>query len=211
MSDDLSRLALRLAGQAVQEQVRTLQRYGDLVNRIATGELDERAIRDEAVRFAREETARYLQEVASLGLRHQSALLELERARNDRFFAALEQRLDDGPEAVRVPQRVQLSFRGTPGEEVGAAFAIENKRGTVADISFVVSEFVGPSDDPPFRPPLVIDPPSFTLSAGEEQAVHLRLPLTAELFKPGTEYRSIVAVRGYEELELVLVVQVDEG
>lgn len=210
-AEELSRLALRLAGQALAEQVRALQRYGDLVNQIASGALDQRTVVDEATRFAREETARYLREVTSLGLRHQGALLELERARNDRFFAAVTGRADQAPATLGVPRRVELTLAGALGQATSAAFVIGNSRGAPASVSFVVSDFVGPPANPPFRPPLEIAPATFTLAPGEEQTVRLRLSLTPQLFAAGGEYHATVTVRGYEELELVLLTRVEDA
>src|SRR5262249_50814797 len=78
------------------------------------------------------------------------------------------------------------------------------------EISFLISEFVGPPGTIPFRPPLQLKPPRFTLDPREEGVVTLTLPLLPELFTPGQRYTAKIVVGGYDHMELILTVFLEE-
>ena len=206
--NDMGEWIRNLTVRATQEQMRALRRYQELTQRIIRGELDEQSVREEYMRFAREETTRYVRDLASLSLSYYSALADLNRTFTDRFFTQVGSDPDEAQTAAP-PQQVAMTLTGTVGEVAAGTFIIENQRATTIDISFLVSEFVD-SGDTPFRPPLRLKPPRFSLAPNEEQAVELELPLLAELFTPGEEYRAMIVVRGYDDLELHLTVKTVE-
>jgi hypothetical protein len=208
---DIGQWIQELTTRSVAEQIRSLQRYTELVQRVARGELDEQAVREEYMRFAREETTRYTRNLATLSLSYYNALIDLSRAYNERFFdQVLSGVSNDAPSERRVPpQQVALALHGPVGQELMTSFVVENKRTEAAEISFVVSEFRGPGGTAPFRPPLHLRPPRFVLGPREERQVELRLPLLSEMFVPGQEYSATVVVRGYDDLELLLSVAVE--
>lgn len=207
--EDMGQWIQDMTTRSVQEQMRSLQRYQELIRRVFSGELDEQTIREEYMQFAREETTRYARNLASLSLSYYNALNDLNRSFNDRFFTRVMKPSEsyDSPTDESPPQRVEMTLSAPVGEEVKAAFVIENKRTETADISFIVSEFAGPAETAPFRPPLQIKPPRFTLAPNEERTVNIQLPLLPELFLPDQHYSAVIIVSGYDDLELHLSVQ----
>lgn len=212
---DLAHWLQDLSTRAWEDQRRAAERYSELVQRMASGELDAQALRDETMRFASEEYGRYAGEMAQLSLSYYAALLDLSRAYANRFFdqmlpsGAPEVRARNGQAARAEPRQVSLELRGPVGGEATAGFVIENKRDAPADIAFVVSDCVDLASGSAFRAPLLVQPPWLTLGPQAEAEVRLQLPLPPELFVPGRQYRAKVAVHGYEELELIVTIGVE--
>jgi hypothetical protein len=206
---DLGKWIQDLTIRSVTEQARAIERYRDLVQRVVRGELDEQTVREEYMNFAREETTRYISNFATLSLSYYNALLELSRAYNDRFFEHVLGTATNGnvtaPRATQ-PQQVEMELHALVGQNITSSFVIENKRTEIAEISFLISEFVGPPGTAPFRPPLQLNPPRFTLDPRGERVVTLHLPLLPELFTPGQRYTAKIIVRGYDDMELILSV-----
>jgi hypothetical protein len=204
-----------LTAWSVSEQTLALQRYNDLLQRLLRGELNDPQVREDYLRFVREETTHYMNDLAQLSLGYYSALLELGRNYNDRFFEQVLRRREPEThaghrgEAADKPRQVMLDLRGAAGEEIVASFLIENKNATQAEISFVVSDCVDVTGGSPFKPPLQLFPAQFSLGPLEEVGIKIRLPLVRELFIPGHQYLVTVVVRGYDELELIIRVAVD--
>lgn len=204
---DIGQWIRRLTNKAVEEQTRALRRYGELVQRVTDGQLDNAAVRDEALRFVRDESARYARSLATLTLSYHDALLDLDRARNDEFFNALVAAGQGDAVSPAAPRTVPLTLTGPVGTEVSSGFLIENRKDQSTDVSFAVSDFVGGDGQVAFRPPMQITPSRFRLEPREEMRVRISLPLVPQLFEPAARYEATVVVRGYEEIELQLVVE----
>jgi hypothetical protein len=205
-----------LTTRSVAEQTRALQRYNELVQRVLRGELSDPQLREDYARFARDESTRYASDLAQLSLGYYSALLELGRSYSDRFYDQMLHRPAPAAPASEAaaparPRQVTLALTGAAGQAAAAAFVIENKRPTPAEISFLVSEFIDVAGGRPFSAPLQIQPAQLALGPQAEAAVMLRLPLLPEHFVPGHQYAATVVVRGYDELELILSVRVNPG
>jgi hypothetical protein len=170
-------------------------------------------------RLVTEQSGQLARDLTALGVRYYQSMLDLNRAYVDRLFddLAASARFYSGddrqPQAAEAPPRapsiVELQLQGRAGETVEAAFAVENKRDDPADVVFLLSDFSGAGGDP-FRPALDLDPPRLRLEPHTEQTVNLRLQLDPEQFEAGSRYHAQVLVRGTEELELRLVVDVEE-
>lgn len=204
---DIGQWIRRLTTKAVEEQTRALRRYGELIQRVTEGDIDSDAVREEAVRFVREESARYARSLASLTLSYQDALLDLDRARNDEFFNALVAAGQDVAPAPNAARTVPLELTGPVGSEVSASFLIENRKDQPTDVSFAVSDFVDRDQRVSFRPPLQITPSRLRLEPRESQRVRVSLPLLPQVFEPQVHYEATIVVRGYEEIELRLIVE----
>ena len=196
-----------LIKRSATDQMQSMQRFNDLIQRVSRGELNQSEITQEYLSFARSETTRYVNDLTKLGLSFYNALLELNSNYNDRFFSHV---TNNGPMAGEqaTAQRVEVALRGKIGTDVTKSFVVENKLAEPADISFIISEFVNVrSQHERFRPPLQMEPPRFSLRPGEERVVTLRLPLLAQYFVPGQQYAGTVVGRGQQELILALTVQ----
>ena len=211
---DFARWLQDLTARSVADQQRAAERYTELMQRVARGELSEQQVREEFLRFSGEASTRYASDLAQLSLSYYTALLDLGRAYNERFYDHVLRghphptQSEYGPTAS--PRRqVQLDLRGILGQEATAGFVIENKHSAPAEISFVFSDFVDVAGGRPFRPLLQLDPASLTLGPDAEAEVRLRLPLVPEQFAAGHQYRTKIVVHGYDELVLVLSVKVD--
>lgn len=210
---DIGKWTQELTARSLAEQMRALQRYQELAQRVARGELSEQRLREEYLRFAQEESARYARNLAALSLNYYGALIDLSRGYNDRLFdqmlgnAASSDNNSKPPAAP--PRRVEMELHAPAGQDAIGAFVIENKRSEPADISFIISEFAGAPGTATFRSPLQIQPARFSIGPFEERVVTLQLPLHAQMFTPGQRYRATVIVRGYDDLELGLTAWAD--
>lgn len=210
-SEDISKWIQELVTRSSRQQAQAIQRLGSLVQRMASGELDQNRVRDEYTHFVQDESTRFVEDLTRLGLSFQTALLELNRKYSERFFdqvlgssAAPSQ--PNGQPAAR--KQVTLALSGSPGDELARKFMIENKRDEAEMVTFLVSEFSADQGGEAFRPPLQLEPARLSLSPGEEKAVTLRLPLLPEFFSPGETYRAEIIARGHREVTLLLSVSV---
>jgi predicted flap endonuclease-1-like 5' DNA nuclease len=212
-SQDISRLLQDLHTHSATQQLRVTQRYHELLQLTLRGELDEQSLRQRYTEFIREEPTRYLQDLIELGIKFYAALLELSGNYNDRFFeqilgATTRSSTPSAPRAAQ-PRRVEMELRAPVEQDATRSFIVENKRAETVEVTFLVSEFVGAAGTVPFRPPLQLEPPRFTLGPGEQRLVTLKLPLLAELFTPGEHYTATIAASGYDDLVLDLSVWVE--
>jgi hypothetical protein len=83
---DLAGLIQELTARSVSEQARTLQRYRELVERVAAGQLDPETVRLQYDRLLAEQSAQFARDVATLGARYYEAVLELNGAYVERLF-----------------------------------------------------------------------------------------------------------------------------
>jgi hypothetical protein len=205
-----------LTARSVAEQVRTAQRYRELLQQVANGDLDAAALRAEHERLLAEHQGQLARDITELGVRYYESLLDLNRAYVDRLFdqLAAAARTTQG-DATAAPTQsppetvaVDVSLRGRAGELVEASFAVENHRDETAEVVFYASEFTGETGEP-FRIPLELDPPRLLLAPHTEHAVRLRIRLDPDRFLPGNQYRAQLLVRGAEQLELHIVIDVD--
>jgi len=191
------------------EIMRSLQRYNELLQRFASGELDETAAREAYVRFLRDESARYFRSVAEMGTGYYDALLELTSIYNPPFF---EQALHWGrppQQAASRPQRGIIELRGSVGDEAVSAFRVDNASNDSEEISFAVSEFTGPPGSAPFRPPLRLEPPRFVLERSQSQLVTVCLPLVAGLFVPDQRYTAVLTAQRRDTFDMKIDVMVN--
>jgi hypothetical protein len=187
------------------EAMRSLQRYNELLQRLAGGELDDAAARDAFIRFMRDETERYVRGVADVSVGYYDALLDLAATYSPPFFEqAVRRQPSQGPAPSAARGTIEL--RGSPGSTVAASFQVDNTSNTTEDVAFSVSEFSGPHGTAPFRPPLRLHPPRFVLGPLESQLVSVRLPLIEGLFEPNHRYSATLTVRKRDPFDLTVEV-----
>jgi hypothetical protein len=186
------------------EVMRSLQRYNELLQRMASGELDESEVGEAYVRFMRDESVRYLRGAADISAGYYDALLELAAIYNSPFFEQAFNRSRQRPEPA--PTAGVIDLRGFFGDEASSTFRVVNTNHDNEEVAFEVSAFSGPTGAMPFRPPLRLQPPRFVLKRLESQVVSVRLPLIAGLFIPDQRYTATLTVRKRERVDLAIAV-----
>jgi hypothetical protein len=209
-------LVEELTARSLADQMRVAQRYNDLLQRVTTGQLDPAAVRAEYDRLVNEQSSQLARDLTALGVHYYQSILDLNRAYANRLFDDLLSASGGRPEndsgrsePAAAPPVVDLRLQGRIDEQVQTTFVIENARAEPADVVFLLSEFTG-ADGEPFRAPLELDPPRLRLAAHSEHPVRLRLLLDSALFAAGRQYHALVVVRGANQLELRLQVDVHD-
>jgi hypothetical protein len=186
------------------EIMRSLQRYNELLQRFASGELDETAAREAYVRFLRDESARYFRSVADMGTGYYNALLELTSIYNPPFFEQAFGRGRPQQQSPSGPQTRLIELRGSLGEEAVSSFRVDNTSNDSEEISFIVSEFTGAPGTVPFRPPLSIRPPRFVLEPSRSQLVTVSLLLVADVFAPDEHYTAVLTTHKRNTFDMTI-------
>jgi hypothetical protein len=186
------------------EALRSMQRYNELLQRLAGGELDDAAARDAYLLFLRDETERYFRNVADVSSGYYDALLELASMFSPPFFEHAVLRPRPRFRAPSQPAAGTIELRGAMGDEVVSEFLVHNRNSRSEEVTFALSEFTGPPDVAPFRPPLRLQPPRFTLESSESQVVRVFLPLAAGLFAPNQRYTAVLTVRKRDPFDLAV-------
>jgi hypothetical protein len=189
-----------LVSRALRQQVRSNQRFADLLRRIASGELNGEEVRNEFRQFSEAEASEYIRSLTGAGVNFFSHLLDLNDSFNERFF----QRFGENgsrPDETASPHRARMPLHGPAGSLVKAEFIVENRRDVDSDVSISFPKVNGP-DGASFQAPFVAEPASFRLHPGEERPVRISLQLLPELFVVGEPYSCEVLVRGPENMLL---------
>jgi len=207
MTDHPERISARLQDlttQAGAEMMRSLQRYNELLQRLAGGDLDDGAAREAWVLFMRDETERYFRGLANVSTGYYDALLELGSTYNPPFFEQAVKRTQSPVAAPSQPPAGVIELRGSLGGEAVSTFRVTNASSRDEEVTFEVSEFSGPPDASPFRPPLRLEPPRFILAPAESQLVRASLPLVAGLFVPNQHYSAVLTVHKRDSFDLTI-------
>jgi hypothetical protein len=207
MTDRPERIGARLQDLTIHvgaEVMRSLQRYNELLQRLAGGDLDDTVAREACVLFMREETERYFRGLAEVSTGYYDALLQLASIYNPPFFEQAIRQAQRSTPAPSQPPAGVIELRGSLGDEAVNSFIVTNTSGRTEDVTFVVSEFNGPPGTVPFRPPLRLRPPSFALAPSESQLVRVSLPLVAGLFVPNQRYRAVLTLRKRDPFDLTI-------
>lgn len=214
-SNDLRQWIQELITRSATDQLYNLKRFEELLRRAASGGLDGPALREEYLNFAREESTRYINDLARVGLSFYNTLLELNRHYNDRFFEQVTQARRSQDAAAGVdrngsgtepgqPHVVTMELHAALRAEAARTFILENRRTEPVQVSFLVSEFTSENGAESFRSPLQLNPARFSMRPGEEHPVRVQIPLLPEFFTPGQVYTATVVVSGFENLQLHL-------
>ena len=191
------------------EIMRSLQRYNELLQRFASGELDETAARDAYAQFLRDESTRYFRSVTEAGTGYYDALLELTSIYNPPFFEQVFQPARRTQQSTSRPHGGTVELRGSLGDEAVGTFRIDNASAQSEEISFVVSEFSGPPGTAPFRPPLRLQPPRFVLPPSQSQVVTVSLPLVSSIFVPDQRYTAVLTTQRRDAFDMTIGVFVN--
>ena len=122
------------------EAMRSLQRYNELLQSLAAGELDQSEALEAYAQFVRDETGRYFRNVADASTGYYDALRELGSIYNPPFFENALSQWRPRHQASPPPRSGVIELSGSPGDEAVSAFRVENKSNNAEEITFAVSE-----------------------------------------------------------------------
>jgi hypothetical protein len=213
---EVTRAFEALAARALADQSRAVQRYRELLQQVARGEIDAATVRAEYERLVGQQAARLAKDLTTLGVNYYQSMLDLNRVYTDQLFddlatSATGRAARNGGEqnTAQPAAAVELRLYGRAGDQVAGRFVIENKRASPANVVFLVSDFTDGMGGT-FRAWHEWNPPRLTLDAHQEHPVTIRLFLDPAFFTAGRRYQAEVVVRGNDDLELHLVVDVAE-
>jgi hypothetical protein len=212
---EVTRAFEALTARSLADQSHTVLRYRELLQQLARGEIDPVTVRTGYERLVREQAARLAKDLTTLGMNYYQSMLDLNRAYTDQLFddlaaSAPGRTTQDGAEQhiAQPAAAIELRLHGRAGDKVTGGFVIENKRASPANVVFLASDFTDGMGGT-FRAPLEWDPPRLTLGAYHEHSVTLSLELDPAFFTAGCQYQAEILVRGNDDLELRLVVDID--
>lgn len=209
---DLAAWVQSLVSRSLQDQLQSLQRYGDLLKKVSAGGPEQTAVRDRYASFVRDQRPRFIHELATLSLAYHEKLFQLSREFHETLFGQVlgSEGVPHAPAtAASETQHLEMQLAGPQGGEATGSIVIENQRAEAAEASFRVSEFTGP-DGSTTHPALEILPSRFLLGPLEQQVVTLRLSLSADLFATPGPYRCSIQVQGQVQLVIALTVVVED-
>ena len=196
-----------LAIRSGTEWLSGAQRYSAFWQHVASGELNQQQLSEESIRYARDETDRFIHNLTTMSWDYYNALIELGRTYNPPFFEqAVAPEPTTNPSTSAAPgwPQTRIELHALIGQTALRSFAMKNEQAEPDEVSFTVSEFAAPSGRASFRPPLSILPPRFTLTPNEQRSVTLKLPLLKDLFVPDQHYTATIRVQCRNPFEICL-------
>jgi len=199
-------------GQAIEVQLSAVRRYGELQQRISSGEWDQQWVNWQFLEYVRDEGAHYCQRLIDIGVSYQRYVSELNREFSERFYARLN---DTAVGSAHAPQAevaeepvkpIRMDLSGVLGTEAVGAFAVHNRRDQTAQVSFGLGDITGDEGRLPYRM-LAIEPEGLALEPGERKQILVRVALIQGLFRAGRTYSANVSVHGPERFDLVITIR----
>ena len=165
-------------------------------------------IQQRYVEFASSEGADAYRKMSQLSADYFGALLQTGMNLSEEFYRQVYQKKP--PQAVPVPVPVaparELVFTGQIGSTASRAFVISNRTRQSAKVSFELSEFVKDHGSEKVRLDAQLTPSSLELAGQGEGTVHCSVRLSDAL-EPGCEYRAVLRVVGFPDMDIDLVVK----
>jgi hypothetical protein len=162
--------------------------------------------------FASKEGAAAYRRFSELSANYYAALLNTGLNLSQEFYEQVYQTrtTPSVPFQAPVAPARELVFTGPIGSTVSRSFVISNKTDKPVHVSFELSEFINESGSAKVRVDAQLRPGSFELAGMAEQTVDCSLPLT-RAFQPGSEYRAVLRVVGFENMTVGLVVRAESA
>jgi hypothetical protein len=208
---DLTNWFQALATYTSEQGARALRRQQQLVERISSGQVTSAQVQQQGQQFLQAHSAQFLGDVIALGMHFVAQLHRNSSALTDGLYdRVLGPELHfngnaPGPASAPEPP-LCVDLRGTAGTMAAACIVIENTRAAPAQVECRASHFVPRSGGAPLGVVLEITPARFTLPAGGQAEVDLRLLLDREQFETNADYAASLVVTGAGERELVVQV-----
>jgi hypothetical protein len=197
--EHLGQVSSHLTRRWAQHSAHAVQRYGSILAGYGRGELSVTAAGEALLRLVADEAKRYSEDAVEFSSDYFRAVLSIVGVQAP---GVAKPRAAPG-------QQIDIQLTSRVGSQAARSFVLENKQERVAEISFLVSDFAGPAGTAPFHAPIEFEPARLTLQPHEEKTVQLRLPLDADHFSAGQNYRARIIVQGYDGLEIVLHLAVE--
>jgi hypothetical protein len=197
-----------LVSRSVDLGAGVLRLYAETVRDLTTGRISPTDLAGRAADVARNEGGAYARSLTRATIDYWAQVLDLGVELRDSMAmpgarGASSRTRESAGASDRPPGGIRLDFTGKQGEEVARPFVVENNQNEAVDVSFEVSPFVAAAASGDVRPPLAIEPESFTLEPGDEQVVTCRLTLSEDL-TVGQRYEAALRVIGFPDMEIAL-------
>lgn len=199
--EDLGEWFQALATYATEQGARGMARHQQLIGRVAAGEISAAQVREQGQRYLEAHAPAFVGEVMTLGLGFVERLQRSSSSLTDGLYDRVL-----GPDDARTTPEppVYLDLHGTVGSTVSATLIVENTRTDAAQVTCRVSDFAARAFGRRFTAPIEIEPPQFTLAAGDAREVTVRLMLDPSVFVPGADYVATLQISGAGERELIV-------
>jgi hypothetical protein len=206
-----------LLSQSRSDRMRNARNLNEALGDVAKSGVDRAAVVDRFRTFVNQRGTTYGKDLAQIGLEVFRSLLDLNERYNAAFFAEVFGQKpwheETAPEGIRQPaatieMKVAASLAAASAE---SSFVIENKHDQSSRISFLVSEFTESGSERTFRLPVQFTPSGFVLRSGEERVVRMSCPMNPALLEAGRTYNASVIVRGIQDLEIQLQLEVEKA
>lgn len=186
-AQSLSRTASSLARRWATQRLSAVQSYGRILADYGNGRASGRAAAAAYAKLTMEEAARYPADAFQIATDYASAVA---RAAGLSFGA-------DGHGGQQSPV-LDIEISGPSGGVASRDFVLENPHDSVADVGFTAANFLDGERDVKAKP--VFTPAKLAIPAHGEQTVTVSAKLDPRKFKAGRNYRSNVAVDGFDEM-----------
>ena len=219
-SQDYQARLTDLTARFMEQNLRIIERYGELVTRLASGQASGAHLTSQVTGFARSAGSDFMRDLMQLNINYYSLLVDMSADFTNRLFDAM---LSTGqpraasaastapptapPAPARAPSgmRFELAFSGLVGETVSSPFVVQNKKEQTTNVAFEITEFISENGATRFRSSVEFVPSEFTLEPGAERVVECRIRLTPS-FVPGQRYMALVRVLNFPGMDIGLVV-----
>ena len=202
-------------GQFAEMWQRTWEPYLRVFQQLtpsSAGLPDFRKLQERYVEFASSEGAAALRKFSQLSSDYYTALLSTGMNLSEEFYRQIYQ--PKPPQAAPVQRPVaparELVFTGLIGSTASRAFVISNRTNQPAKVSFELSEFVKDRGSEKVRLDAQLTPGSLDLAGQSERTIDCSVPLT-EALEPGCEYRAVLRVIGFPDMNIGLLVKAESA
>ncbi len=187
-SISLGEISAELARRWATQRLAAVQAYSRILSDFGQGRSTGQAAAAAYAKLAAEEAVRYPADAVGIAVDFASALARKAGVKLDLAKVSSD----------RVSPIQDLEISGVLGGVATGEFLLSNPHDRPVDLGFITSNFSGPSGE--VGAGVVVEPPSLSLGAGEDQTIAVMARLDPEAFLPGGRYLANVAISGFDEM-----------
>ena len=187
-SISLGEISAELSRRWATQRLAAVQAYSRILSDFGQGRSTGQAAAAAYAKLAAEEAVRYPADAVGIAVDFASALARKAGVKLDLAKVSSD----------RVSPIQDLEISGVLGGVATGEFLLSNPHDRPVDLGFITSNFSGPSGE--VGAGVVVEPPSLSLGAGEDQTIAVMARLDPEAFLPGGRYRANVAISGFDEM-----------